>query len=286
MRILQLLEWELEDIIPRLSDIANQGFDTIQVGPLQPTKAKGEYWLKYQPTDFRIEDLFILEKLCIEAHKVGIKVVVDDVIRHLAGKDDGSLYPHEKDNTYFKNDGNLWLEPINGNTENRWECINRCFGIPAINYFNNKVQDYQISNLFNKQLMYADGSRIDMGKHIALPEEGCNYWKRLKDTHKDKILYAEMINVPDDLLYKYMEYTMCLCEARTVSHIWDKDKLVVFFESHDTYHFFGYTKHMTLEERVKEYANIVTNYPNTILYARPFDDLPLSQEVRNINRNN
>ena len=38
MKILHLFQWRINDIIPELKTIKNQGFDAIQISPIQGTK--------------------------------------------------------------------------------------------------------------------------------------------------------------------------------------------------------------------------------------------------------
>ena len=90
MRILQCLNWDLTAIKNNLKKIKEQGFDVIQITPVQPLKEshKNSWWLCYQPCGFSIgnqygsrEDLL---DLCNNAHEYGLSIVVD-VIRHIFG---------------------------------------------------------------------------------------------------------------------------------------------------------------------------------------------------------
>ena len=101
MRILSLFYCDLDSIISYLPEIKRQGFDAIQISPLQNTKddASTEWWMLYQPINFnignRIGNRDSLKRLCDEAHKNGLIIVADAVINHLASINNmGSLVPH------------------------------------------------------------------------------------------------------------------------------------------------------------------------------------------------
>ena len=60
--------------------------------------------------------------------------------------------------------------------------------------------------------------------------------------------------------------------------------MVTFFESHDSYLGFGYTRNRSSQEVTREYAHVVDNYPKTIYYARPFDNEWQSNEIQKIHK--
>ena len=54
-KILHLFQSRINDIIPELKTIKNQGFDAIQISPIQGTKDSGmEWWKLYQPINLKI----------------------------------------------------------------------------------------------------------------------------------------------------------------------------------------------------------------------------------------
>ena len=89
MRILHCFNWKLIDIIPNLERIKDQGFDAIQINPIQPLKEDGvqEWWMSYQPISFKIGNYFgtkeDLKLLCGEASKYDIRIFADVVINHM-----------------------------------------------------------------------------------------------------------------------------------------------------------------------------------------------------------
>mgnify|MGYP003510774942 FL=1 len=100
MKILQLLHYELKDIIPMLDKIKDQGFTHVQTAPVQHLKQSvddwRDWWLKYQPTSLRIDKKEDLIRLCDEAHKRNLKVIVDVVVRHVANNN----YNQKKEKVY------------------------------------------------------------------------------------------------------------------------------------------------------------------------------------------
>lgn len=106
--ILQAWNWSYNNITANLATIAEQGFTTIQVSPPNeiklPTKGvnvieadnSNGWWMFYQPAGFQLNEStdnalgvkseFV--KMCTEAHKLGLKVIVDAVINHMGTDDD------------------------------------------------------------------------------------------------------------------------------------------------------------------------------------------------------
>ena len=96
--IIHCLNWRLNDIVTNLKAIAGQGFTMIQVSPMQQHKEPDNptWWLAYQITNFKIGNRLGTEedirKLCSEANKLGIKVIVDVVFNHVANDGYGKDY--------------------------------------------------------------------------------------------------------------------------------------------------------------------------------------------------
>ena len=83
MRVLSLFDCNLSDIKSKLREIKSQGFDAVQISPLQNTKDDNskEWWMLYQPINFNLgnrlgseEDLY---ELCNEANKNGLLIIAD-----------------------------------------------------------------------------------------------------------------------------------------------------------------------------------------------------------------
>lgn len=274
MRIIQCFNWNINDI--NCKEIAEKGFNAIQITPLQPTKDdnSSNWWMCYQPIDFSIGNRFgskhDLINLCNKAKIYNIKIIADVVLNHVASDDYGNIIPHSKVNNnllkYLKSSNRIcdW--------SNRWEVINHSIGLPGLRLDNYELQDI-IINFLNEYIECGiEGFRFDAAKNISLPEEDNNqFWNRVLNSLKNKELlfnYAEVIFSDKNLIDSYCKYINVL----TNSFGSDKNKLIVFVESHDTYLEFGYTKHIPSDILIKEYKLLCKEFPNTLYYARPWDN--------------
>lgn len=88
--ILHCFDWKLSDIQAELPNIAEAGFTAVQTSPVHQREPLGATWyMTYQPYDYVIGnglgDESELKALCAEAHKYGVKVIVDVVANHTNG---------------------------------------------------------------------------------------------------------------------------------------------------------------------------------------------------------
>ena len=102
MRILSLFDCPLEEIKGLVPIIKEQGFDAVQISPLQKTKddSSKEWWMLYQPISMELGNKIgskeELKQLCDVANSYGVYIIADVVVNHLAGSDnEGSLTPHQ-----------------------------------------------------------------------------------------------------------------------------------------------------------------------------------------------
>ena len=283
MKILHLFQWRINDIIPELKTIKNQGFDAIQISPIQGTKDSGmEWWKLYQPINLKIGNEQIGSKkdlinLIQEARKYNIRIVVDIVLRHVAGDESYPLKPHRNVDPELLP---YLAEPIDGVNidSDRWQCTRRCTGMPMLNY-----DDPDLMKLYKRfldELVFigVDGFRLDQLKHYALPEEG----GKALELFSRYNMYGEALNCSTELLNKYSKYMKILTEGRP-SNI---TKLVAKFETHDDYLEFGWTKRMTDEMRLTEWDILVNHLSgcDCLYYTRPFETLWKTEEMRKINK--
>lgn len=283
MKILHLFQWRINDIIPELKTIKNQGFDAIQISPIQGTKDSGmEWWKLYQPINLKIGNEQIGSKkdlinLIQEARKYNIRIIVDIVLRHVAGDETYPLKPHRNVDPELLQ---YLAEPIDAvNIDNdRWQCTRRCTGMPMLNYDDPELQ--KLYKRFLDELVFigVDGFRLDQLKHYALPEEG----GKALELFSRYNMYGEALNCSKELLNKYSKYMKVLTEGRPS----DITKLVAKFESHDDYLELGLTKRMTDEMRLTEWDVLVNHLSgcDCLYYTRPFETLWKSEEMRKINR--
>lgn len=283
MKILHLFQWRINDIIPELKTIKDQGFDAIQISPIQGTKDSGmEWWKLYQPINLKIGNEQIGSKkdlinLIQEARKYNIRIIVDIVLRHVAGDETYPLKPHRNVDPELLP---YLAEPIDAvNIDNdRWQCTRRCTGMPMLNYDDPNLM--KLYKRFLDELVFigVDGFRLDQLKHYALPEEG----GKALELFSRYNMYGEALNCSKELLNKYSKYMRVLTEGRPS----DITKLVAKFESHDDYLELGLTKRMTDEMRLTEWDVLVNHLSgcDCLYYTRPFETLWKSEEMRKINK--
>ena len=198
-QILQCWNWSYNGIKSNMQKIAEQGFSAIQTSPIQTIKEttqnrqfSGSWWVYYQPSNFKIDTSSQnalgtkadFEAMCAEAHKYGVKVIVDAVLNHMANNGDNSLSPTIPND--IRNDSSCW-HSITTNTSNwssRWDITHNCMGgLPDLNTGNSKIQNYE--KAFMKECIdaCADGFRFDGAKHIEVPNDlenaSSNFWSEL-----------------------------------------------------------------------------------------------------------
>ncbi len=289
MRVLHLFNWRLKDVESELEKISEQGFDAIQINPIQPLKEDGlrQWWMSYQPTAFSIGNFFgskeDLRKLCFEAERYGIKIIADVVCNHMAQENNGGLHPHEKVDPKIRNRSDFWRETKNiENWNDRYQVTHYCMGLPGLNLNNHDLQDIIIDFLNDLIDCGVAGFRFDAAKHIALPEEGCDFWPRVIYCLKKYgiIVYGEVLFTEKDLVEKYSPYIGVLTNNGGPNG----NRVIFFEESHDSYYDFGYTKDVDSMEIARRYRNLANNYDNTMFYARPFDETWKSDIVKQGNK--
>ena len=95
--ILQAFCWDFNTIKESMGDIAAAGFSAVQTSPINECLegedggmdlyGNGKWYYHYQPTDFKIGNYQLgtrdeFKAMCDEAHKYGVKVIVDVSIRY------------------------------------------------------------------------------------------------------------------------------------------------------------------------------------------------------------
>ena len=279
-RILSLFDCPLKDVKRLLPIISKQGFNAVQVSPLQKTKddSTKDWWILYQPIGFeignRIGSKSELYDLCIEARKYGINIIVDAVINHTANKSDKEyLVPHEKvDIELLKNPDCFKERKQIDNWDSRYQVTNYCMGLPGLNP-NNKIVQNKIINMLNEYIdVGVNGFRFDAAKSIALPNEGCDFFPVITYSLKRWIplIYGEVLFADNRLIEEYAKYMKVL----TNSDAYNKDSIIKFVENKDSYlsKDLGWTKNWTKEMVSDAYSNMVNYYPITIYYARNYSD--------------
>ena len=289
MRILHCYNWKLNDIIPILEKAKEQGFEAIQINPIQPLKEDGlkEWWMSYQPIGFSIGNYFgtkeDLIKLCNEASKHEIKIFADVVINHMGSAIDDNFKPHPKvDPKLMKPE--YWKNKVKvKDWKNRQDVIHNCIDLPGLNVYNKDVEDI-IVNFLNELIDCGImGFRFDAAKSIGLPSEGYRFWPNIIYRLKKyglflygEVIFEEDIKVRDE----YAKYMHLLGNYDCT----DRNQMVKYIENHDTFlsdDELGYSKNWPSKLIVDEYCNLVKCYENTLFYIRPFDDSWQSEKIKN-----
>jgi len=279
-RILSLFDCPLRDAKRLLPIISRQGFNVLQISPLQRIKTEGynEWWLLYQPLGFDIgnrlgskEELY---DLCMEARRYGIIVVVDAVINHVANKNEWEyLEPHPDVDRDLLWNGECFKPKIQiNNWDDRNQVIHCCLGLPGLNPNSHIVQGKVISMLNNYIDLGVGGFRFDAAKSIALPEEGCDFFPNVTSSLKCwlPLVYGEVLFADKDLIAKYARYMKVL----TNYDAYDRDTIIRFIENKDSFlsKDLGYTSKWPKERITREYRDLCGEYPNTLYYARNYTD--------------
>lgn len=271
--ILHAWNWSFNTIKNNMRDIAEAGYTSVQVSPIQGTKENsmdtGSWWLLYQPTNFRIGNAQLgtreeFRNMCSEAHRYGIKVIVDVVANHTANAGGGDLQyrPSNTVDPDILNDPNCWHEfkPVI-NWDDRWKVTHLSIGEPDLNTSNPKIQNKVIDFLNDAIDCGADGFRFDAAKHIELPTDpgASNFWPNVLSSlkNRDKLfIYGEVLQGNADAYTSYPEY-INLTTSKYGEHVraavgfgsgknvgdtkdyisWgvNADRLITWVESHDTY---------------------------------------------------
>lgn len=274
--ILHCWTWNFANIKANIPQIAEAGFKTIQTSPinavwkgeggkmkLKSTNNQGNWWYQYQPTDYVIgnyqlgtEEEFI--EMCNEAHRYGIKVIVDIVANHCSSNE-SVISSHVKNIG-----GKVFHDRVEiSDWSNRYQVTQgKLTGLMDLNTKNANVQNMILEYMNHVLEDGADGFRFDAAKHIELPDDDAsyasNFWPTILDNNAEfqygEILsgadrmgaYAEMMNVTAESygtnlrtglskkslstagIKNYKAY------AEDMSSL-DPSKLVTWVESHDNF---------------------------------------------------
>lgn len=230
--ILQAFSWDFNTIKNSMGDIAAAGFSAVQTSPINECLegenggmelyGNGKWYYHYQPTDFKIGNYQLgtrdeFKAMCDEAHKYGIKVIVDVIANHTTPKTDkvsndlieaggGSL------DTLYHKEGRT---PLN-DYGNRLACTTyEMGGLPDINTERPSFQKYFFNYINDCIACGADGFRYDTAKHIGLPDDPKeddgfenNFWEKATkevDNAENLFIYGEVLQGDNDRLADYIK---------------------------------------------------------------------------------
>ena len=300
--ILQCFNWTLSQIKGELPNIAAAGFTAVQTSPLQPHDGNYQWYWLYQPTNFTVGNEIgsynDLKSLCTEAHKYGVKIIVDVVANHLAGQKNGAwsgkIDSSLKKSEYFHN-----LGACEDNSSNRFNITHKNIGMPDLNSENTGLQNKVASLVSSLKSAGVDGIRWDAAKHISLPSEDCGFWPAVIDS--DMYNYGEILDAPagsassdtvnNALMAEYAQYlevtdeiyssavTQAIRDNRVSKSKgnWNQrgvatDRLVYWAESHDTYGNDNWTNGLDQNVIDRAYAVLAARADSQALYlSRPFE---------------
>ncbi|KFI49646.1 Ig-like domain-containing protein [Bifidobacterium biavatii] len=216
--ILHAWMWSFNTIKENMAAIAEAGYTSVQTEPMSHIKvntANGKkftenWYYVYQPTNTKIGNFVVgteddLKALTTEAHKYGVRIIVDVVANHFTSDwnaidsdwQDKSLF-HSRSNCSGANGDNI-------NYSNRWQ-VTQChlLGLWDINTQNqtaaNKMKEFLVQAVADG----VDGFRFDAAKHVELPDElGTHsiYWDTILQNGA-QYQYGEVLQGDSSLNYK------------------------------------------------------------------------------------
>lgn len=288
--ILHCFDWTLKDIQAEIPAIAQAGFTAVQTSPIHQKEGYGSAWyMAYQPYDYVIGNGLgsadDLKALCTEAHKYGVKVIVDVVANHTNGN---LTYVADfwKNTDLYHNYGSV------SNWNDRNQVTHGEIGMKDLKTEDSRVQEKIHAYVESLKGCGVDGIRWDAAKHIGLPTEGDSFWQNVPD--QSMYNYGEILDGTggDDskLLPEYQKYISITDNGygngfassfssgsvnSSIGNFNQKGaataKLVYWGESHDTYaNDGGSSKYMSQNVIDRAYAVVAGNNGATALYfSRP-----------------
>lgn len=282
MKIIHLLNWKLGTIEEELDNIKKQGFSAIQVNPMQPFKEEKEFkwWSSYQPLGFRVGNMFgsmdDLKSLCSKARDYDIDIIVDVVLNHTANVDGKNpLVPHSLVDSELLLANEFWKERIMlKNGDDREDAVKHLIGLPGLNLSNPELQKIVFRYLRELKECGVKGLRFDAAKHVGLPNDGVDFFKKARKFMLINGMYGygEFLGGTKEWRDEMAELLFVLSSEGTT--LTDINKLVTFFESHDTFLNFNdknynQTRSLGSIDLANNYRKIRKMYNNTIVYVRP-----------------
>lgn len=291
--ILHTFQWRFKDITANIQKIKDCGYTAVQITPVQGFKDDGyEFWKAYQPLDIGFvesKQLGVLSEYnqMIEAcHEAGVKVVQDVVLRHVAGKDNGELKPHEKVVPFIRDNPDFFTNTENLNDENnRLQLTTFQTGLPMLDYLHEGVIFKIFSFLSWLKLHKVDAIRLDQAKHYLLKSEGGgSFFERLFSGFDSNLSYGETLDTDVNVLNEIAQ----TCKILTWSNLKDSKQKVLAVETHDEYWTWECSRGMTDNDIVYRWDKLLLENPdnNVLFFCRPFNNTWKDERIKRINRRN
>ena len=196
--IFQAFNWNISNVLAQLETIRDNGFKTIQLSPMQPSKDfnsndgwKDNWWKLYQPLGFKVanhagDQSMIgidteLATLTARAKEMGINVIMDVVCNHLAGGTRTTMNPNVsafEPAIYSQN--LIHTTSMQVDDANYQSIVQGQLGdYPDVQTENATVQNSIIGMLKTYIDCGVTGFRFDAAKHIETPEDtyySSNFW--------------------------------------------------------------------------------------------------------------
>ena len=286
--ILHCFDWTLADIQAEIPNIAKAGFTAVQTSPVHERAGKGSVWYDvYRPYDFKIGNGLgseaDLKALCAEAHKYGVKVIVDVVANHT---DYSNVASRLLDESLYHDRFGV------GNWHGRHQVTFGMIGMWDLDTNNPTVQAIIKQYIQDLKACGVDGIRWDAIKHIGLPSEGDSFMQNVVD--QEMYNYGEILDSTggdDNVLFPEYQTYMSITDNgygngfansfaggsinESVGNFNRRnaktEKLVYWGESHDTYaNDGGESKNKSQNVIDRAYAVVAGNNGATALYfSRP-----------------
>lgn len=258
--------WSFDTIKSNLKNIAQAGFSAVQTSPINEClvgenggmqlMGNGKWYYHYQPTDYTIGNYQLgteqeFRELCEEAHKYGIKIIVDVVANHMT-----SSVSSIKD--YIRNMPGGAFHSGGGISDygDRYDVTqNSLLGLVDLNTQNPNIQQLILNYLKQCVAAGADGFRYDAAKHVEIPEDNpafaSDFWPVVLN-NGSKFQYGEILGSADCANYeKYMRATasdygyairtavrgenLDVANISSYRNPASEKNLVTWVESHDNY---------------------------------------------------
>jgi alpha-amylase len=203
--IVQLFNWPFAKIKAEIPQLAEAGYGQILVSPPNLSIQSDQWWGRYQPVDYRLiagplGNEFDFRSMIQEAHRHGMKIIVDVVLNHTANE--SSTLPSEAQQLNQKFGPLFTADDYHpafciSNYNDAYQVRNGRLcggpgdkGLPDLNQRSPRVLKVQREFLKTLHDMGADGYRLDAVKHM---EPG--YFKELltPDLVQGKFIFGEII---------------------------------------------------------------------------------------------